>query len=156
MKRIDLTGRVFGRLVVVEYANRMRGKSFWLCSCVCGSTCVVAVDQLRGSRTKSCGCFRGTHIPFVIHGKARTVEYVAYQSAKQRCDYVKHPGYKNYGGRGIEFRFTSFEQWWAELGPRPTPQHSVDREDNDGHYEPGNVRWATKSEQNNNQRRTHA
>jgi hypothetical protein len=61
------------------------------------------------------------------------------------------PGYQNYGGRGIKFLFTSFEQWFAELGHRPLGE-TIDRIDNDGHYEPGNVKWSTRSEQNSNQR----
>jgi hypothetical protein len=70
--------------------------------------------------------------------------------AKRRCKNGKD--FANYGGRGIEFRFTGFEQFYAELGPRPSPEHSLDRIDNDGHYEPGNVRWATQSQQQKNKR----
>lgn len=84
--------------------------------------------------------------------KGRHVEYQAYRRAKQVCSNPRHPKYKDYGGRGIRFLFESFEQWYAELGPRPTPQHSVDRRDNDKGYEPGNMRWATVKEQRANQR----
>jgi hypothetical protein len=62
------------------------------------------------------------------------------------------PNYTNYGGRGIQFLFDSFEQFYAEIGPRPAGL-TLDRIHNDGHYEPGNVRWATRSEQNRNRRR---
>jgi hypothetical protein len=90
------------------------------------------------------------------HGATRrgqvTVEYRAYCGAIARCTNPKNKSWSDYGGRGIQFHFTSFEQWLAELGPKPTPQHSVDRKDNDGHYEPGNLRWATRAEQNANQR----
>lgn len=79
-------------------------------------------------------------------------ERSAYRSAKVRCEDQTHKAYKWYGGRGIEFRFTSFGQFFAELGPRP-PRLTLDRKDNDGHYEPGNVRWATRSEQEKNKRR---
>jgi hypothetical protein len=79
-------------------------------------------------------------------------EYQAYHSAKNRCNNPRNPGYKYYGGRGIRFLFTSFEQFFAELGPRP-PGLSLDRIDNDGNYEPGNARWAARSEQRRNQRR---
>lgn len=88
------------------------------------------------------------------HGLSRTPEYHVYQVAKDRCTNQKHPKYSQYGGRGIQFLFTSFEQFFAELGPKPSPQHSLDRyPNNDGNYEPGNVRWATYTEQNNNTRR---
>jgi|SRR5208282_2657849 len=80
-------------------------------------------------------------------------EYEVYKAAERRCRTKPGaPGYYSYNGRGIEFRFTSFEQFFNELGSRPTPKHSVDRKDNDGHYEPGNVRWATRKEQAANRR----
>ena len=79
-------------------------------------------------------------------------EVVAYANAKQRCTNPNKWNYKNYGGRGIQFKFNSFEEFEAELGPRPSGK-SLDRyPDNDGHYEPGNVRWATPKEQRSNQR----
>jgi hypothetical protein len=81
-----------------------------------------------------------------------TPEYTAWNNAKKRCSNPMHPQWPYYGGRGIKFLFTSFERFFAELGPRPSPQHSLDRKDNDGNYEPGNVRWATAKEQSNNRR----
>jgi hypothetical protein len=78
----------------------------------------------------------------IKHGMAQqgqvTSEYDAYQSAKKRCMNPKHSRWPYYGGRGIEFRFRSFEEFFAALGPKPTPAHTLDRIDNDGHYEPGN------------------
>jgi hypothetical protein len=86
-------------------------------------------------------------------GAVHEKEYHSYCAAKQRCQDRNLPAYKNYGGRGIEFKFNSFEEFLAELGPKPTPQHGVDRyPNNDGNYEPGNVRWANRSEQNKNRR----
>lgn len=81
-----------------------------------------------------------------------TPEYDAYNSAKERCLVPTRKGYKDYGGRGIKFLFTSFEQFFKEIGPRPKGK-TLDRKDNDGNYEPGNVRWATLKEQMNNTRR---
>lgn len=72
--------------------------------------------------------------------------------AKTRCLNPKGKCYANYGGRGIEYRFTSYAAFLAELGPRPSKKHSIDRIRNDGHYEVGNVRWATKQEQGFNKR----
>lgn len=82
-----------------------------------------------------------------------TPEYRSYSGAKQRCTNSKSKNYADYGGRGIEFRFVSFQQFINCVGNKPTPKHSLDRIENEGHYEPGNVRWATCSEQNRNQRK---
>jgi hypothetical protein len=84
-------------------------------------------------------------------GKERSSEYRSYCHAEQRCINPKDAAYRNYGGRGIRFLFTSFEQFIAEIGPRPAGK-TLDRKDNNGNYEPGNVRWATWSEQMKNRR----
>jgi hypothetical protein len=93
----------------------------------------------------------------------QTPEYSAYAQAKGRCLNPRHPAYKNYGGRGIRFLFTSFEQFYAELGKRPEgklpsghAKYSVNRKENDGHYETGNVEWSTQKEQCSNRRRSSA
>src|SRR3954471_10620371 len=85
-----------------------------------------------------------------------TREYAAWCEMRQRCNSPRKPGYKNWGGRGIKIcaRWEKFADFFADMGPRPSPKHSVDRIDNDGDYEPGNVRWATKTEQARNMRNT--
>ena len=89
----------------------------------------------------------------VTHGMSQGKEYQSWQHAKNRCTNPNYNGWARYGGRGIKFLFTSFEQFFAELGLRPEGK-SLDRyPNNDGHYEPGNVRWATRKEQRENQRR---
>lgn len=132
---------------------------FGLCECGCGRATAIA-KQTRGAR----GSVKGQHFRFMPghrahgsknalrHGMKGTPEYAAYQGAKFRCTNPNGNRWLRYGGRGIRFLFTSFEQFFAELGSRPSPEHSVDRwPNNDGNYEPGNVRWATKSEQRRNQ-----
>jgi len=87
------------------------------------------------------------------HGMEGTPEYNAFYNARRRCVSPKSKDYANYGGRGMRFRFASFVVFYQELGPRPSPKHTLDRKNNDGHYESGNVRWATRTEQMQNQRK---
>jgi len=77
-------------------------------------------------------------------------EYKSYDHASQRCTNPRHASFERYGAKGIEFKFTNFSEWWNALGKKPTSSHTVDRIDGKGHYEVGNVRWATKQEQANN------
>lgn len=79
-------------------------------------------------------------------------EEKAYFNAKYRCTNPSCHAFKDYGGRGIEFRFTSFKQFFTELGLRPNGM-SLERINNNGHYEPGNVKWGTHSEQMKNRRK---
>jgi hypothetical protein len=119
---------------------------------------------IRGG-VQSCGCLKkewGKKLselcpsPHTTNGQqvggAATLAYRSYNSAKGRCTDVNCKDYKYYGARGIKFLFTSFEQFFAEIGLRPSPKHSLDRINNDGNYEPGNVKWSTAKEQRNNQR----
>ncbi len=89
------------------------------------------------------------------HGMVRSPEYSSWCAMKARCLNPNTTRFEQWGGRGIKICpqwVNSFENFYADVGPRPTPKHSIDRIDNDGNYEPGNVRWATPKEQNNNKR----
>jgi hypothetical protein len=94
----------------------------------------------------------------VTHGesarKYRTAEYATYLEAKARCANPNNAAFRYYGGRGIEFRFVSYIEFLAHVGRKPAPQYSLDRINNNGHYEPGNVRWVTMKEQSDNRRTT--
>jgi hypothetical protein len=162
----DLTGMKFGRLTVMWPVGKQGRKIMWMCSCECGSYCAVRGNCLSEGFTNSCGCLRKEKTKellkgnsfAVIHGHARvgrkSPEYKSYISAKGRCNNPNATSYEDYGGRGIQLRFNSFEEWFAELGPKPEPKrlYSVNRINNDGHYEKGNVEWATAKEQNYNRR----
>ncbi len=152
---IDRTGNVYGRLTVIDYVGRVHKKHHvWQCLCTCGTVTNVQGDSLHNGDTKSCGCLRTetTSQRTSSHKATNTAEYRSFSHAKNRCENLNTGAYQHYGKRGIEFRFNSFEEFYAELGDKPSPKHSLDRIDNDGHYEKGNVRWATQQQQGNNKR----
>jgi hypothetical protein len=162
MQRIDLSGRRFSKLVAIKIVGRTpQNRLIWLCRCDCGNNHRVTSSHLISGLIKSCGCWR-VHIGAtnqLAHGCARrgnhTPEYRSYNAAKRRCTNPKVHNYHRYGGRGIQFKFESFQQFFAEVGKRPTKRHSIDRfPNNDGHYEPGNVRWATSFQQARNKQMT--
>ena len=149
MKLIDLTGQCFGDLTVISRAPAAR-ESSWVCECACGRKITVRAGNLKSGNSKSCGCRR----PDVARGWAGTPEYTAFKNALNRCNRKSDPRYHLYGGRGIEFRFSDMSQFIAAVGSRPSPSHSLDRIDPNGHYEPGNIRWATAGEQAVNKQKT--
>jgi hypothetical protein len=154
----DLTGVRFGHWTVLaihpERHRQPNGASqvLWRCRCDCGTESTVLGKDLHNGSSASCGCTRW------IHGATGTVEYKAWQNMRERCYLRTHISYADYGGHGIKVcpRWRSdFIAFFADVGPRPSPRHSLDRfPDNDGDYEPGNVRWALMEEQQRNKRNT--
>lgn len=155
--RIDLLGRTFGRLLVVGIGKARKNGRTWICKCACGSECRVGGNHLLYGGVRSCGCLKSQMVVAknLRHGLLtrvhRSPEMQAYIGAKGRCENPNNSAYEYYGGRGIQFRFADFEEFLRVLGLRPSELYSVDRIDNDGHYEPSNVRWATRQEQRANQ-----
>jgi hypothetical protein len=158
----NLLGMRFGRWTVTERSeNSVRGRARWKVTCNCGNVSTAQTGDLVSGKSQSCGCLAKERrlAAITTHGQTRnrttTPEASAYYGAKRRCTNSNDESWEYYGGRGIEFRFTSFEEFYAELGEKPEPKHlySVDRIDNNGHYEPGNVRWATDSQQVYNRRK---
>lgn len=153
MQRIELTGKLFGRLTVQEYV----GNHKWKCLCVCGKTAVVPSIALRYGTTKSCGCYRSEVLSAKAktHGMSRTKTYETWCKMISRCTSPSAVQYKHYGKRGISVcpRWEKFENFLADMGTRPAGT-TLDRINNDGNYEPSNCRWATQSEQTNNTRRS--
>lgn len=156
---INLTGKTFGKWIVISYS----GKSKWLCRCECGTEKIVSSLNFKHGNSNDCGCTRiaGLLKRFTTHGSARkgkkTAEYRIWMGLKQRCTNRKQRCWPKYGGRGIKVCqrwLDSFENFLADVGPRPSNKHSIDRyPNNDGDYEPGNVRWATQKQQCRNTRR---
>ncbi len=148
---IDLRGHRFGRLVALESTRAADGSHAWRCRCDCGRVVIRTSGNLRPN--SSCGC------ALVEHGHARgsspTPEYRAWVGMIQRCTNPNRDNYARYGGRGIRVCvqwLESFDEFFRCVGPRPSSRHTIDRIDNDGNYEPGNVRWATNEEQHRNKR----
>lgn len=145
-------------MTVVELHDSPKGHRRWLCRCECGGLVVVWGSNLRRGITRSCGCLRRevTGRLRFKHGLHRTPEHIVWAAMRYRCLNPSSSSWKWYGGRGITIcdRWRDdFVAFLEDVGPRPSPEHSLDRIDVDGNYEPGNVRWATPSEQQRNKRR---
>ena len=150
MRKLDLVGKRFGRLNLIEVVSlSTTGSRIWKCVCTCGAEHLAQQGHLTSGKVTSCGCYRKERAR--THGMTRTPEWFAYQHAKSRCK-PNHACHEHYFDRGIAFKFVSFEEFYAEVGNRPSIKHSLDRIDNDRGYEPGNIRWATKSQQERNRR----
>lgn len=149
---MDLTGRKFSSWTVLRRHGRDASKNIqWLCECECGVRKLVTGGRLKNERSKSCGCKIRE-----MHGMVGTTEYMAWQSMLQRCHNPRHSNFKHYGARGIfvcdQWR-RSFTDFISHIGKKPDSALSLDRIDNEKGYEPGNVRWATAEQQQNNTRR---
>lgn len=157
--RKDFVGARYGRLIVLSDAPNRAKNRYFNCECDCGNLTEVGYASLATGDTTSCGCFareqRRTRRPNLKHGLALTPEYFTWIRIKTRCFNKKAPKYPDYGGRGItmcdEWK-ASFEAFLTHVGQKPAWAFSLDRVDNNRGYEPGNVRWATATEQANNRR----
>lgn len=151
-RSINLTGQTYGKLTVFSIwavAGEKPTTTYWLCRCKCEQWITIRTGQLRNTPNIGCGCGKGKRKSSIPYAD-RIIERNTFYSAKNRCRNPSNAQYNRYGGRGIEFRFDNFEEFFEHLGERPSIDHSLDRINNDGHYEKGNVRWATRKQQMNN------
>jgi len=153
MAYIDETNNRYGKLVAQEpVGSDSWGLMQWKCLCDCGNTTVTRGGDLRNNHTTSCGCLVGFNS---LHGYSDSPTYNSWKMMRQRCFHSYRKDYKYYGGRGIgvcDRWKNDFLNFLEDMGERPTDR-TLDRIEVEGNYEPGNCRWATRSEQNKNKRK---
>ena len=164
MRSLDLAGSRIGRLTVISKAEPKNGRSRWFCRCDCGRNAIICTASLRRpqrrtSQITSCGCVRDEKTGALrrTHGASSPPEYKIWAGIVKRCYQKTAEVYAKYGARGItmspQWR-EDFEAFLRDMGPRPSPKMTVERNDNDGPYCKENCRWATSFEQQRNRQAT--
>lgn len=154
---LELAGRRFAHLTVMALLpeRTARKERKWLCICDCGKVTKVIAAHLKSGNTTSCG--HAQRATVFKHGLAHSPEYSNWRSMLCRCYVPKKKEFRSYGGRGIgvcdRWRY-SFENFYSDMGSRPSPKHQLDRIDVDGNYEPRNCRWVLPKVNARNKRHT--
>ena len=156
MKRKEFVGRTFGRLTVIaRFKHPSLNVFFFKCLCQCGKVANIRANSVTGGITKSCGCFRREKLK--THGQSRSAAHRLWCSIKNRCYNPHASNFQHYGGRGIKMHAEwrdSFEAFFRDVGDPPKGKR-IDRKENSGNYEPGNIRFVDAVTQQNNKRNNH-
>lgn len=140
----------FGDLQPIEYLGERflygAKRHFYKCLCVCGNIVELNYNKLQTGNNTSCGCMKDikTSVRMKTHGMRKTPEYEIWAGMKARCCNVNHEAYKTYGGAGIEVDVSwlnNFSQFYTDMGPRPSKNHSIERKDPNGNYCKENCVW---------------
>lgn len=157
---VDMTGMEIDGLLCIRRVGSKGDKAAWEVQCRCGALFEASGSALRLRKQISCpACAKKRSVALATkHGDFRSLEYRAYNSMKTRCYDPKNKRYSRYGGRGIKVCtrwLESYENFLADMGRKPTPEHSLERKETDGDYCPENCIWATLTEQANNRSNNH-
>ena len=156
----DITGRRYGRLIALRPTEQRLDKAVvWECRCDCGNVCFRSQRNLHSRRTTSCGCKRAEFLSGgkPTHRMSNTSTYAIWAGIKRRCLNARTPSFQGYGAKGIticERWRDSFEAFLDDMGTRPSGMQ-IDRIDYRGPYAPGNCRWVTPMQQQNNRSSNH-
>lgn len=150
-------------LTAIRFDHRDKwGANQWLFECDCGNETITRPDWVRLGKVLSCGCYRAERAGermvkiATTHGHSSngklTSEYNSWRNMRDRCNLPSSESYKSHGGRGITVceQWSSFQTFLSDMGPKPTPKHTIGRMDNDGNYEPDNCEWETSNQQMRN------
>lgn len=151
----NLKNITINELTVISYAGVRGDKKYWYCMCSCGQATIASSCNLQSGQVTSCGHISEERFGVIKHGRTESQEFVAWTAMKDRCSKKSGLDYERYVARGItvcERWLESFENFYEDMGDKPSKKHSLDRIDNNLGYYKENCKWATMKEQSNNRR----